>query len=144
VKVLFDTSVLVAALVEAHPMHQRALPWMQRAKAGEITMVVTSHSVAKLYAVLTALPVQPRITAALAWQLIHENIARAATMIALSWGDYRAVIKQLPRGGIVGGVIYDALIVRAAQKARAARLVTLNPTDFQRVWPDGHHVITAP
>jgi len=108
VKVLFDTSVLVAALVEAHPMHQRALPWMQRAKAGEITMVVASHSVAKLYAVLTALPVQPRITAALAWQLIHENIARAA------------------------------------QKARATRLITLNPGDFERVWPEGRRVIATP
>jgi predicted nucleic acid-binding protein len=48
VKVLFDTSVLVAALVEAHPMHARALPWLQRAKAGEIAMVVVSHSVAEL------------------------------------------------------------------------------------------------
>lgn len=143
-KVLFDTSVLVAALVEAHPMHQRALPWMQRAKAGEITMVVASHSVAKLYAVLTALPVQPRITAALAWQLIHENIARAATVIALSWGDYRAVIKQLSGSGVVGGITYDALIARAAQKARATRLITLNPGDFERVWPEGRHVIATP
>ena len=28
-KVLLDTSVLIAAMVESHPMHERALPWLQ-------------------------------------------------------------------------------------------------------------------
>jgi len=31
-KTLFDTSVIVAALVEAHPMHQRTSPWLKQAK----------------------------------------------------------------------------------------------------------------
>jgi len=33
VKVLFDTSVLVAALVAAHPAHDRAFPWLKRASS---------------------------------------------------------------------------------------------------------------
>lgn len=125
-------------------MHTRALPWLQRAKAGEVAMVVATHSVAELYAVLTGLPVHPRITAAIAWQLIDENIARTAAMVPLSWNDYRAVIKRLSDRGVVGGVTYDALIVRAAQKARVARVVTLDPDDFQRVRPEGCHLITSP
>ena len=40
-KILFDTSVLVAAIVEPHPMHGRALPWLQRAKAGEFDSEVS-------------------------------------------------------------------------------------------------------
>jgi len=28
-KVLLDTSVLVAAMVEAHPAHEKSLPWLQ-------------------------------------------------------------------------------------------------------------------
>jgi predicted nucleic acid-binding protein len=43
-RVLFDTSVLVAALVQAHPRHSHALPWLQRAKAGEFKYLVSSHS----------------------------------------------------------------------------------------------------
>ncbi len=44
--VLFDTSVLVAAMVEAHPMHERALPWLQRVKEKTITGIVAAHSIA--------------------------------------------------------------------------------------------------
>ena len=38
-KVLFDTSVLVAGIVQVHPAHQRASPWMQRAKAWEFRFI---------------------------------------------------------------------------------------------------------
>jgi hypothetical protein len=93
--------------------------------------------------VLTGLPLRPRITAAIAWRLIDENITRTAAVVALSWNDCRAVIKRLSDRGVVGGVKYDALIARAAHKARVARLVTLNPAHFQRVWPEGHHLIIA-
>lgn len=55
-KVLFDTSVLVAAMVESHPGHRRALPWLQGAKSGRVTFLVTAHTLAELYAVLTRLP----------------------------------------------------------------------------------------
>jgi len=33
-KVLLDTSVLVAAMVEAHPAHEKSLPWLQQIKKG--------------------------------------------------------------------------------------------------------------
>jgi predicted nucleic acid-binding protein len=59
VSTLFDTSVLVAAMVEAHPNHTAALPWLQRAKPGLVTGLVAAHSLAELYAVLTTLPIQP-------------------------------------------------------------------------------------
>jgi len=31
-KTLFDTSVLVAAMIESHPAHPRALSWLQQAR----------------------------------------------------------------------------------------------------------------
>jgi len=31
-KTLFDTSVIVAGLIEAHPMHGRAFPWIKQAR----------------------------------------------------------------------------------------------------------------
>lgn len=48
-KTLFDTSILVAALVENHSKHERALPWLSKAKVKECEFVVSSHTLAELY-----------------------------------------------------------------------------------------------
>ena len=58
-KILLDTSVLVAAVVESHPAHSQALPWLQRVRNNVDTGLVAAHSLAELYAILTTLPVQP-------------------------------------------------------------------------------------
>ena len=60
-----------------------------------------------------------------------------ATVVALETVDYMAVLEAAAQNGIVGGAVYDALIAKAADLARVDHLVTLNPKDFQRVWPDG-------
>jgi predicted nucleic acid-binding protein len=41
-------------------------------------------------------------------------------------------------------VIYDALIARAAEKAGAERLLTLNEGDFRRVWPASASILLVP
>jgi predicted nucleic acid-binding protein len=143
-KVLLDTSVLVAALVGSHPAHDRALPWLVRAKEGRIDLVVASHSIAELYAVLTTLPLSPRITPGVARRLMQEDIESTATLIALSNAEYLAVVKRMSELGIPGGATYDALIVKAAQKAEVKQIVTLNSGDFKRVWPEGKEHIAAP
>jgi predicted nucleic acid-binding protein len=134
-KVLLDTSVLIAAFVEGHPDHERALSWVQRIKSREIAGAVAAHSLAELYAVLTVLPIRPRIPPEGAWQIIRENLLKGFEIITLSTADYRTVIQALAASHISGGAIYDALIARAAEKARVDHLVTLNPDDFRRVWP---------
>lgn len=143
-KVLFDTSVLVAAVVAAHPAHDRALPWLQRAHAREIEAFVSAHSLAELYAVLSTLPVRPRISPHLARQLVAENVERRVRIIPLSARDYGAVLTEMAARGVPGGVVYDALAVRACQKAGAERLVTLNRRDFLRVWPEGSAAVIEP
>lgn len=136
-KYLFDTSVFIAAIVEPHPMHPRAFPWLKRARSREFDMYVASHTLAELYAVLTTLPVSPKITPGIARQLIHNNIRTAGKIIPLSTSDYSSVIKQMAELGLSGGVIYDALIARAAQKSGVDHIVTFNIDDFRRVWPEG-------
>ena len=132
-RVLFDTSVLVAGMVRPHPSHVRALPWLKKAIAGEISMIVSSHSIAELYAVLTTLPVSPRITPDAAWSMIHENILDKAAISALSAGDYKTVIRKMKEGGFSGGIVYDGLICSSAIKAHAEVLLTLNGSDFRRL-----------
>lgn len=143
-KALLDTSVLIAAMVEAHPFHLQALPWLQRIKKQQIKGVVASHTLVELYAVLTSLPVRPRISPGAAWRLVRENVLEVLEVIVLSKADYRAVLESLSENQISGGATYDALIARAAVKARVDRLVTLNPVDFQRVAPELSELVSLP
>jgi predicted nucleic acid-binding protein len=143
-KVLLDTSVLVAALVEPHPEHQRALPWLTKEKSRTAELVISSHSIAELYAVLSTLPVSPRILPGLAWRLIHESIEPHVSIVSLTSSEYIAVVKHLSELGLSGGAVYDALIVKSAQKSGVDRIVTFNTNDFKRVWPEGASRIVAP
>lgn len=143
-KALFDTSTLVAAMVESHPHYRRAQPWLRRAVAGGLEFFVAAHSVAEVYAVLTALPVSPRISPATAARLIQDNLLEHATVVSLSAADYTDVVRRLAEQGVSGGAVYDALIARAAVKAEVDQLVTFNADDFRRVWPVGLSKITVP
>lgn len=143
-KTLFDTSVIIAALVEAHPMHQRAFPWLKQAKANDFELIVAGHTVAELYAVLSTLPTKPRITPAVVWRLIHENIEVVAKIVSLTAAEYSSLIKKISEMGLVGGITYDALIAKVAEKSKVERLLTLNPDHFKRVWPEGEKIIVSP
>jgi predicted nucleic acid-binding protein len=143
-KVLFDTSILVAALVEPHPRHTQALSWLRRGKEKEIDIFLASHTIAELYAVLSTLPVSPRITSGLAWRLIHDSVEPLVSIVSLSTSDYLMTVKRMSELGIFGGAIYDALIVKAAQKSGADSVLTFNASDFKRIWPEEAARIITP
>lgn len=140
-----DTSVLVAAMVEPHPAHVRSLAWFNRALGRRGGLHICAHSLAELYAVLTRLPVRPRIAPGVARRLILENIEESAVEIVhLDATDYAQVLDVLSEGGFSGGSVYDALIVHAARKVEARHIITLNEADFVRLCPGGTPKITAP
>lgn len=143
-KILLDASVLVAAMVEAHPAHERALPWLKRAIDGNAEGLVAAHSLAEVYAILTTLPVQPKISALNARKLITQNIVEKLEVVFLSDTDYAEVIGHLASLGIIGGVTYDALILRSAIKADVDQVVTFNEKDFRRVYPELADKIVMP
>jgi predicted nucleic acid-binding protein len=133
VKVLLDTSVLVAALVEAHPRHAQAFPWLQRVRGADVQAVIAAHSIAETYAVLTSLPVRPRIAPSAAWTLVEQSVLPFVQIVDLSSSEIREVIQHLSRRALSGGVAYDALIAETARKAHAESIITLNGGDFRRV-----------
>ncbi len=143
-KTLFDTSVIVAGLVEAHPMHGRTFHWIKQAKDKKLELVVAAHTIAESYAVLSSLPIKPRISPLVARKLLRENIESFGKIISLTPVEYLDTITRLSEIGLAGGITYDALIARVALKSRVERLVTLNVEDFRRVWPKGEDVIVAP
>lgn len=132
-QILLDSSVLIAASVESHPEHARALPWLQRIHAGDVEGIVAAHALAEVYAVLTRLPVQPRITPQVAHQVIRHNIIERCTIVALTPGDYVQILADMTDRGLIGGVIYDALAVYTARRAGVDQIVTLNARDFRRI-----------
>jgi predicted nucleic acid-binding protein len=144
VKTLFDTSIIVSGIVESHPMHTKCLPWLQRAKAGEVECIVVSHTLAETYAVLTTLPVKPRISPLVAQRLIDKNLQKIARIVPLTIADYWNTIQRMTVMGLSGGTIYDALIATVARRLSADKLLTLNTDDFRRVWPEGDQVISTP
>ena len=143
-KVLFDTSVLVAGLIESHPAHEKAFSWLCRSGTAEIDFLVAGHSLAELYAVLTRLPLSPKISPGIARRLIRENIEAFARIVTLSAEEYLEVLTNMTELNLVGGVIYDAIIAAVAKKSDCDILLTLNRKDFLRVWPEKSSCILEP
>lgn len=131
-KIFFDTSTLVAALVVQHPLHLVCVPRLLRVQGGQDSGLVSTHSLAELYSVLTRLPYRPRISPDVAQRLILENL-RAFEKVQLDASDYEQAIAQMVECNLPGGGIFDALIAQAALKSNADVLLTLNPKDFIRL-----------
>ncbi|HAZ48422.1 MAG TPA: VapC toxin family PIN domain ribonuclease [Cyanobacteria bacterium UBA11369] len=142
-KVLFDTSILVAALLEDHPNHTKSLFWLQRVLAGEIEGFVSNHTIAELYSVLTRFPRSPRISPGLAKRLISENLNRF-DWVVLAADDYQETVDRMVGLNIAGGGIYDGLIAQAALKAGVDVLLTLNPDDFTRLGEEVAALVQMP
>lgn len=133
-QILFDTSVIVPALSDAHPMHSRASPWLYKALGGEISLVISMHTLAETYAALTRLPISPVINGQQAHCLIKDVILGScrATTISLTSNEYLVALEHAAQSGVRGGAIHDAVIAQCARKAKIP-LLTFNRRDFTRV-----------
>jgi predicted nucleic acid-binding protein len=137
VNAFFDTSVLVAAYVPAHPRHERAFDRVRRARSGEYRMLTSAHCLAELYSVLTTLPLSPRISPGAAARIIRENLEGQAGLLPAAVDDYLAVIRRLGDDGLAGGIVYDALACQVAVEGGADVIFTFNAKDFRRALPRG-------
>lgn len=144
-RLLFDTSTLIAALVEGHPAHHGAYPWLRSVKDGHHVGLLSAHSLAELYSKLTRIPFAAgTLTAAKVPQIIESDIDLLFAVISLSGDDYLTVVKHLAQQNLVGGIIFDALIFYAAVKAEADQLLTLNPKHFRQIYPEFAGRVIAP
>lgn len=134
-RLLFDTSTLVAALLKPHEAHSLAHSWLDQVLAGVHTGVLSAHSLAELYSTLTRMPLQPKLTATDALDLIRENVLSSFEIIGLTPADYMTILEDLQSRNLVGGVTYDALIMYIAIKASVDKVITLNGRDFMRLFP---------
>jgi predicted nucleic acid-binding protein len=130
VKIFLDTNVLVAACVEEHEHHERALPLMESVLEHRADGFVSAHSLLEAYAVLTRLPRSPRIMPVQATALVEENILKHFKVVALTSQEYGALVRAVGRDGAIGGQVYDLLHLECARKSGAERIYTFNPQHF--------------
>ena len=143
-KIFLDTTVLVAAVVAHHPHHARALSVISGVLSGDDHGHVAAHGLAETYAVLTTLPVTPRIGPEAASKLIGEDIVAHFDVVALTAREYERLIAGLSERSVMGGATYDVIQLECARKAAADRVYTFNVKDFRGLDPELSTRIVAP
>lgn len=109
-RVAVDTSVVIAGLLQDHAQHESARPILASHP------MIPAHVALETYSVLTRLPVPGRIPPEAAARLIAR--AAAGRLRALSADEQEELLADLPRLGIAGGAVYDALVAATALKHR--------------------------
>jgi predicted nucleic acid-binding protein len=144
VRLYFDTSVLVAVAVAHHPHHTAAMAAYRQMLSGKHTGVVSAHGLAETFSTLTRLPLSPMIHPTEAHRYIAESIVRHCEIVSLNGDDYLAMLESAARADLRGGIVYDALQLHCAEKARCDRIYTFNLTDFLRLAPHLENRILRP
>jgi predicted nucleic acid-binding protein len=110
--VLFDTSVVIAALSARHLAHASALAWLQRVKTGHVSGYLSTHGLAECYSVMTGHP-RWRIPPNLFVTVMNETLS-LFKLVELEPDDYHAAITRMAALKLPGGGSYDALHAQAA------------------------------
>lgn len=128
----FDSSTLLAAMVEDEPGHEAALAALSAARDG----YAATHSLAECFAILTGGRLTARLTPAIAAEMVEVNLTQRLNLVSLTPAEYSAALQAAVPAGARGGAIYDMLLLAAARKCRAERIHTLNLRHFAAFAPD--------
>lgn len=123
-RIALDTSVAVPYLMRGHETHQ-----FVRQRLDGMHTVLTAHSLAETYSVLTRLPGDARVAPADAVRLIDANMGAT---VPLPDGVTADVHRLLARSGIAGGAVYDALVGLAARE-ESLQLMTRDARQVEQV-----------
>jgi predicted nucleic acid-binding protein len=141
VKQFFDTSVLIAAFWRGHVHHEASI--LLLASASKQQSACALHTIAEIYAGMTALPVKPRIPSEQALLFVQEA-QRRLTLISLDEEEYLETIQRAAELGFTTGRIYDALLLRSAAKCEAEAIYTWNLKHFRSIAPELSPIIRTP
>lgn len=127
-KIFFDTTVLVAAVLEDHEHYARSFAVFSAAERS--SAYCAAHNLAEVYVTLTRYPSRDRLSAEQA-VLSLGKIEERLTILALDVPEYFAAIRRFASIGIIGATLYDGLIAACALKAGADILYTWNTAHFR-------------
>jgi predicted nucleic acid-binding protein len=131
-KEFFDTSVLIGAFWRGHPHHEASLKLVSAANKRKSACAV--HTLAEVYATMTALPVKDVIPPDQALLFVQE-VRDRFTLVTLTEDEYHATIEEAAALRLTSGRIYDALLLRCATKVKAEAIYTWNLKHFRSISP---------
>ncbi|MCG8455007.1 MAG: PIN domain-containing protein [Holophagales bacterium] len=131
-KLAYDTSVLVAAVLESHSHHPRARPWARAATSSQVDALISWHAAAETWSVLTRLPGALQLAPAEA-NLVVDRLLQSFRAVEISGGLYRAAMRRCSERGARSGALFDALHLVVAEAEGAEALLTFNDGDFERL-----------
>ena len=127
----FDTTVLLAGLIELGPASVHAQRIMTAVAAGRLRGPRTAwHCCLEFYAVSTRLPEEFRLAPDDARRLIEEEVLARFQIHQLSPDTRTAFLERAAQDRVAGGRIYDAHIAEVARQAGARAVVTDNRRHF--------------
>lgn len=131
--IFFDTSVIVCASHRADPRYEVSLEHLSRATSE--TACCGAHSLAEVYSTLTGRPHPMRIPIPVALKIIEHTRSRL-TVVALDESEYFDALRESAKAGRMGGIIFDALLIACARKAKVRKIYTWNVRHFRMIAPD--------
>jgi predicted nucleic acid-binding protein len=134
-RLYYDTSVLVAALVEGHPHHASAHAALEAVLRARHRAFFSAHGLTEVYSVLTRTPFVPPVYPLEAWQLLDRTVLPHIDLVWLNGREYREVVQECAQGGHLGGRVHDLIHLRCARKAKCDRIYTFNFLDFRSLAP---------
>jgi len=141
--VFFDTSVLLAGLIDLGPATAGAQRVMDAVADGRIPSVRTAwHCCLEFYSVATRLPPELRLTPSDALRLVEAEILARMRVDQLPAGSFAEFLRAAAREPTVGGRIYDAHIAEVARIGKAHVVVTDNRRHFASLMRHGIRVLT--
>ncbi|WP_075091028.1 PIN domain-containing protein [Haloferula sp. BvORR071] len=135
-KIWFDTSVLVAALLKEHPAHAAAFPRVKAIYQGYAQGFTNGRTLAELFETLTSLPLDPKISPRDAQRLIRAIILNCFEIVPESPEVISRAMRMAAQRGMDGTAIRDALCIVAAHKAECEKLLTFNLENFRSLAPE--------
>jgi predicted nucleic acid-binding protein len=137
--VALDSSVLIAALVEAELHHDACGQLLDPPRKH-----VYAHALSEVYSVLTGGRLGFRVSPEIAIQLLEQSVLPNVEVVTLSARELIASLKEAPLRGVRGAAIYAYLHLAAARKAKADRIYTLDVANFQAFHRLGDPEATLP
>jgi len=135
-KILYDSSAIIALIVKEHPKYDQAVQTYMKLSKKKNSFYICTHTIAEVFRSITRGADYLITTAGEANQIINEVILPVFDTVDLTTSDYVHVLSVMEKNQLTGAIIYDALISQSAAKINADYLVTFNAKDFQRVFPE--------
>jgi predicted nucleic acid-binding protein len=131
VSVFFDTSVLLAGLIDFGPQSAPAQSILHAVAEKRVPSPATAwHCCLEFFSVATRLPPEFRVAPSDAVVLLEEEVLARLSIHDLPAADRAPMLRASARDAIAGGRIYDAHIAEVAKASGATVVVTDNRRHF--------------